>query len=259
VSAQDSGEERLPYIFPAATRIEPKMRNGGSRMRRMVAAMRAEPLAAIMIAAFSGGAGAAAVAPVISPFLYNVGIDYETFNTTDIPADLTAVTKNFALIRTYHDAAVGTIDPNKPQIDPGEQQVISYVTSHTNGSHPIQLIMGTNNNALAQGGLRHPWSAGLMTTRTYTDQWVQMVIAAFGGVDNANQHLKSILLGNELDMNGPPPDDPSFPAYYQNWIPQSFDNLAASLSAARLDGIPISTTIANYPMGFPPPAPRRPI
>jgi hypothetical protein len=97
-----------------------------------------------------------------------------------------------------------------------------------------------------------------MTTRTYTDQWVQMVIAAFGGVDNAGQHLKAVLLGNELDANGPPPGDPSFLAYYQSWIPQSFDNLAASLSAAGLDGIPVSTTIANYPMGFPPPAPPPP-
>ena len=220
--------------------------------------MRTEALALIMLAAFSGGAGAAAVAPVVSPFLYNVGIDYETFNTTDIPADLTAVTQNFALIRTYHDAAVGTIDPNNPQIDPGEQQVIIYVTSHTSGNHPIQLVTGTNNNALAQGGVGRPWSGGLMTTKTYTDQWVQMVIAAFGGVDNAKQHLKAVLLGNEVDANGPPPSDPSFPAYYQSWIPQSFDNLAASLNAAGLDGILISTTIANYPMGFPPPAPSLP-
>jgi hypothetical protein len=169
VSAQDSGEERLPYIFPAGDADRTEDERWWVENATDVCRYAGRTLGRNYDAAFSGGAGAAAVAPVISPFLYNVGIDYETFNTTDIPADLTAVTKNFALIRTYHDAAVGTIDPNKPQIDPGEQQVISYVTSHTNGSHPIQLIMGTNNNALAQGGgSGHPWSAGLMTTRTYT-------------------------------------------------------------------------------------------
>ena len=212
-------------------------------------------LALIMIAVFSGIADAAtAVAPVVSPFMYNVGIDYETFNTTAISADLTAVTKNFALIRTYHDAAVGTGHPDIPQIDPGEAQVISYVASHS----PIQLVMGTNNNALAQGGYGQPWSAGLMTNRRYTDQWVQMVIRAFGSVDKTKQHLRSVLLGNEIDANGPPPTDRSFSDYYQRWIPQSFDNLKASLSGAGLAGIPISTTIANYPMGYPPPAPPPP-
>lgn len=212
-------------------------------------------LALIVIAAFAGTADAeTAVAPVVSPFKYNVGIDYETFNTTNIPADLTAVTKNFSLIRTYHDAAVGTVNPNIPQIDPGEAQVISYVASHS----PIQLVMGTNNNALAQGGYGTPWSAGLMTDKSYTDKWVQMVIRAFGSVDKTKQGLKSILLGNEIDANGPPPTHPSFRDYYQKWIPQSFDNLKASLSAAGLGGIPISTTIANYPMGYPPPKPPPP-
>ena len=214
------------------------------------AAVAVGTLALIIIAAFAGTADAAtAVSPVVSPFMYNVGIDYETFNTTAIPADLTAVTKNFALIRTYHDAAVGTGHPNIPQIDPGEAQVISYVASHS----PIQLVMGTNNNALAQGGYGQPWSAGLMTNKSYTDKWVQMVIRAFGSVDKTKQGLRSILLGNEIDANGPPPTDASFRDYYQKWIPQSFDNLKASLSAAGLASIPISTTIANYPMGYPPP------
>jgi hypothetical protein len=189
-----------------------------------------------------------------SPFMYNVGIDYETFNTTAIRDDLTAITENFALIRTYHDAAVGTGHPDIPQIDPGQEQVIKYVASNS----PIQLVLGTNNNALAQGGYGQPWSAGLMTKRSYTDQWVQMVIRAFGGVDKAKRHLRSILLGNEIDANGPPPGDRSFADYYQKWIPESFDNLKASLGAAGLDSISISTTIANYPMGYPPPTPPPP-
>lgn len=212
-------------------------------------------LALTIIAVLSGIAHAAtAVAPVVSPFTYNVGINYETFNTTNIPADLAAITKNFSLIRTYHDAAVGTINPEIPQIDPGEKQVITYVTSH--GS--IQLVMGTNNNALANGGYGQPWSPGLMTKRSYTDQWVKIVIGAFGGVDKVKKQLRSILLGNEIDANGPPPNDRNFNDYYRRWIPQSFDNLKASLSAAGLESIPISTTIANYPMGYPPPKPPPP-
>jgi hypothetical protein len=219
------------------------------------AAVAVGTLALIIIAVLAGIAGAAtAVAPVVSPFKYNVGIDYETFNTNAIPADLTAVTKNFSLIRTYHDAAVGTGQPNIPRIDPGEAQVISYVASHS----PIELVMGTNNNALAQGGYGQPWSAGLMTSRSYTDQWVQMVIRAFGGVDKTKRGLRSILLGNEIDANGPPPTEQRFRDYYQKWIPQSFDNLKASLNAAGLDSIPISTTNANYPMGYPPPKPPPP-
>ena len=189
------------------------------------------------------------IAPVVSPFAYDVGIDYETFNTTNISADLTAITQDFGLIRTYHDAAVGTSDPNMPQIDPGEAQVITFVVSHSTSASEIQLVMGTNNNALANGGYGSPWSAGLMNTRRYTDLWVTMVINAFGGVTATQRLLKGVLLGNELDANGPPPTDASFDNYYQHWIPDSFNNLKASLSAAGLGGIPISTTIANYPLG----------
>jgi hypothetical protein len=228
---------------------------GGSSRRSDSTSLAIGTAAAIIIAAFSSQAAAVTpVAPVVSPFSYNVGIDYETFNTNTIPADLIAIIKNFSLIRTYHDAAVGTNRPNIPQIDPGEAQVISFVAAR-NG---IELVMGTNNNALAQGGFGQPWSAGLMTSKSYTDQWVQMVIGAFGGVDQAKQHLKGVLLGNEIDANGPPPTDRSFKDYYQKWIPQSFDNLKASLSAAGLGDILISTTIANYPMGYPPPKPPPP-
>jgi hypothetical protein len=213
------------------------------------AAAAAGILALITISAFARVAEATTAVPVVSPFRYSVGVDYETFNTTNIAADLTAVTQNFALIRTYHDAAVGTSNPEIPLIDPGEAQVITYVTSRSNGGRQIQLVMGTNNNALAQGGFGQPWSAGLMTSTSYTNQWVQMVIGAFGGVDQVKQHLKGILLGNELDANGPPPGDPSFNSYYQSWIPDSFDNLKASLKAQGLENISISTTIANYPLG----------
>jgi hypothetical protein len=101
VSAQDSGEERLPYIFPAGDADRTEDERWWVENATDVCRYAGRTLGRNYDAAFSGGAGAAAVAPVISPFLYNVGIDYETFNTTDIPADLTAVTKNFALIRTY--------------------------------------------------------------------------------------------------------------------------------------------------------------
>jgi exo-beta-1,3-glucanase (GH17 family) len=228
-----------------------KLQSGLSSISALIlsAAAAAVGLGLIVIAMFSSVAGATALAPVVSPFAYDAGIDYETFNTTNISADLTAVTQNFGLIRTYHDAAVGTSNPSIPQIDPGEAQVISYVASHRIGGGDIQLVMGTNNNALANGGFGSPWSPGLMTSKSYTDLWVAMVINAFGGVDATKRYLKGVLLGNELDANGPPPTDASFANYYQKWIPESFDNLKASLSAAGLDGVPISTTIANYPLG----------
>jgi Ca2+-binding RTX toxin-like protein len=186
--------------------------------------------------------------PINTPFKYNVGINYESWengrNGYSITADLDQITEYFGLIKTYHDVAVGTSNPNNPIIDPTQQQVISYVANTAD----VELVMGTLNNALWQGGFGQPWQPGLMTSSTYTDKWVVMIRDAFGGIAETQAHLKMILLGNEIDQNGPPPTDPSFGAY-QGWIKQSFDNLAASLKKYGLWSIPVSTTIANYGPG----------
>ena len=43
--------------------------------------------------------------PANSPFNYNLGINYDAWNPgTTISADLTQITKDFKLIKTYHDA-----------------------------------------------------------------------------------------------------------------------------------------------------------
>lgn len=183
--------------------------------------------------------------PAATPFNFNIGINYESWSGGrtgyDISADLDQITRYFKLIKTFHDAAVGTANPAEPIIDPTQQQVISYVVAHPG----LELVMGTNNNALAAGGYGTPWSAGLMTSSTYTDQWVQMIISSFGSKDAVKAQLSMILLGNEVDANGPPLSDPAF-ANYQTWINQSFSNLKASLASAGLGSIPVSTTIANY-------------
>ncbi len=184
--------------------------------------------------------------PSKSPFAYNVGVNYESWEVGrvgySISADLDQISQNFKLVRTYHDAAVGTSDPTTPVIDDTQLQVIQWMVANPG----MELVMGTNNSALAQGGYGSPWTAGLMTSSAYTDAWVEMLISAYGSVANVRANLKAILLGNELDMNGPPPDDPDFDAYVDTWIPQAFDNLKASLAAAGLGSIPVSTTIANY-------------
>ncbi len=184
--------------------------------------------------------------PKYSPFAYNVGVNYESWEVGrtgySIKADLNQISDNFKLVRTYHDAAVGTSDPTTPTIDGTQLTVIQWMVAHPG----MELVMGTNNNALAQGGFGAPWSAGLMTSKAYTDAWVQMLITAYGSVGNVKANLKAILLGNELDMNGPPPTDANFDAYVNTWIPAAFDNLQASMKAAGLGSIPISTTIANY-------------
>ncbi len=186
--------------------------------------------------------------PAKAPFSYNIGINYETWMNGrtgySIQKDLDQITKYFGLIKTYHDAAVGTPNPTIPQIEPTEQAVISYVAKTSN----LQLVMGTNANALAQGGFGTAWSAGLMTTSAYTDKWVQMVTNAFGSKQAVLSHLKMIQLGNEIDANGPPPNDASFNSY-KTWITQSFENLKGSLQKAGLGSIPVSTTIANYGPG----------
>lgn len=187
--------------------------------------------------------------PAKTPFGYNVGVNYESWEVGrtgySIEADLNQIYQNFHLIRTYHDAAVGAGDPTTPTIDSTQAAVIDWIVDHPGA----ELVMGTNNNALAQGGFGKPWSAGLMTSRTYTDAWVKMLIDAFGSVAKVKIGLKAILLGNEIDANGPPPTDGSFDDYVNTWIPQSFDNLKASLAAAGLGSIPVTTTIANYGAG----------
>ena len=184
--------------------------------------------------------------PTYSPFAYNVGVNYESWEVGrtgySIKADLDQIAENFKLVRTYHDSESGTT----PIMDGTQLEVIQWMIKNPG----MELVMGTNNGALAQGGYGSPWSAGLMTTKTYTDAWVQMLIDAYGGkkdgVANILANIKAILLGNELDMNGPPPTDPDFNDYVNVWIPAAFDNLKASLSEAGLGSIPISTTIANY-------------
>jgi len=184
--------------------------------------------------------------PSQTPFNFNAGINYESWtdgrDNRSIPKDLDQITQYFKLIKTFHAAAVGTSDPTQPEIDPTQQQVITYVTNHGG----VELVMGTQNAALAAGGFGQPWAPGYMTSKAYTDAWVDMLVDSFGSVADVKKHLKAILLGNEIDANGPPPTDPDFNTYWQTWIPQSFDNLKASLANAGLGAIPVSTTIANY-------------
>ncbi len=188
--------------------------------------------------------------PKDSPYNYSIGVNYESWEEGrsgySIKADLDQITQYFKLVKTYHAAAVGTADPTAPIIDPTQAQVIDYVV----GTPDVELVMGTANSALAQGGFGTPWTPGLMTDKAYTDAWVQMLVDSFGSTAMVGKHLRGILLGNEIDANGPPPTDPNFDAYL-GWIKQSFDNLQASLEAAGLGSIPVSTTIANYPLNDP--------
>ena len=186
------------------------------------------------------------IVPANTPFEYNLGVNYETWENgrtgRSISADLDQIGQYFKLVRTYHDAAVGVPVGSPPVIDPTQAAAISYIVAHPG----MQIVTGTNNNAVANGGFGSPWTAGLMTSSTYTDQWVQMIIGAFGSVANVEASLAVIQIGNELDANGPPPSDPAFPSY-QGWINSAFTNLTTSLANAGLGSIPISTTIANYP------------
>ncbi|MEQ8654390.1 MAG: calcium-binding protein [Kiloniellales bacterium] len=197
----------------------------------------------------AAAAGTAPLIPKNTPFNYNVGVNYESWEAGrtgySITQDLKQITKNFNLIKTFHDAAVGTANPKNPQIDPTQQEVITYVRKTTD----VELVMGTNTNALAELNANGTWKAGLMNSKAYTDKWVEMVIDAFGSKTQVKQHLKTILLGNEIDQNGPPPGNAKFDAYYKQWIPNAFDNLKASLNKAGLGGIPVSTTLANYGPG----------
>lgn len=184
--------------------------------------------------------------PAQTPFAYNVGVNYESWEVGrtgySISADLDQIAENFHLIRTYHAAAVGTTDPTTPSMDPTQSQVIDWIVKNPGN----ELVMGTNNSALAISGAGSTWTAGLMTSSAYTDLWVKMLIADFGSVAKVKIGLKAIELGNEIDQHGPPPTSASFSDYVDTWIPAAFDNLKASMAKYGLDSIPITTTIANY-------------
>ena len=160
-------------------------------------------------------AAADPLVPAKTPFGYNVGVNYESWEVGrtgySIAADLDQIYDDFRLIRTYHD----TLGPT-PVIDDTQAQVIDWVVDHPG----VELVMGTNNSALAQGGDGDPWSAGLMTTRAYTDAWVTMLIDAFGSVAKVKIGLKAILLGNEVDAAGLPPGSADFDSYVNSWIPE---------------------------------------
>ena len=180
--------------------------------------------------------------PARTPFNYNLGINYETWvngrTGRSITADLDAITRNFGLIKTFHDVA----NPGgaNPVIDPDQLQVIRYVAQSKN----LQLVMGTYTSALAQGGYGSPWSGpGSMTSAAYTDKWVQMLITSFGSKQAVKDHLQMILLGNEVDQADNHPPDVNT---YMGWFRSAFDNLSASLKKAGLGSIPVSTTIAAY-------------
>jgi hypothetical protein len=186
--------------------------------------------------------------PISTPFTYNVGINYESWTAGRgnrvIADDLDTISKYFRLIKTFHCEAVGT---TQVLMDPTQQEVIDYILAHPEKS--LELALGTSNAVLASGGFGTPWVAGLMTTRTYTDQWVQMLISSFQNIENVKKYVRVILLGNEVDANGPPTSESLFTTYYTQWIPQAFNNLKASLSDAGLGQIPVTTIIANYPLG----------
>ncbi len=177
------------------------------------------------------------------PFNYNLGINYETWVNgrigRDITADLNAITKNFGLIKTFHDVA----NPGgaNPVIDPDQQKVIKYVAKSAN----LQLVMGTYTSALAKGGYGgEPWSGpGSMTDPAYTDKWVQMLVKSFGSKQAVKDHLTMILLGNEVDQASNHPPNVS---QYMGWFRSAFDNLSTSLKKAGLGSIAVSTTIAAY-------------
>jgi glycosyltransferase involved in cell wall biosynthesis len=182
--------------------------------------------------------------PAETPFNFNVGVNYETDVAgrigRSITADLNQITQYFGMIRTYSDVA----DPNSstPTIDPNEQQVISYITNTSD----VQLVIGTYQSALAQGGYGAPWSGpGFMTSQAYTDAWVQMIINSFGSVQAVKDHLSMIQLGNEVDQLYNHPDNVP-ESTYLTWFGEAFTNLEKSLQNAGLGSIPITTSIAAY-------------
>jgi hypothetical protein len=212
-----------------------------------------------VLVAASTPAGAAndPLVPAKTPFGYNVGINYETNvdgrTGRSISADLDQITQYFWLVRTYHDTA----DPNSttPTISPDENQVIQYALAHP----ALSLVMGTYNSALVLGNnttgnfCTSPsgtFSAGLMTSQTYTDAWVQMLIGAFGSASAVAHSVKTILLGNEVDFYNqfiPGPQDPAY-SNYLAWIESALSNMKSSLSNAGLGNIPVTVTLAFSPV-----------
>ena len=185
------------------------------------------------------------IVPAQSPFSYNVGINYDSWKEgrkgRNIYNDLDEIVKHFKLIKTYYGAGVGT---SNVVIDPTMDSVIKYVITHS--ADELELVMGTNESSLAYNHYGD-WKEGYMCTKAYTDEWVQVIINAFETKENMKKHLKAIMLGNEIDANGPSDTSIHFNDYYETWIPKAFDNLKASLADAGLQDIPVSTIIANYP------------
>lgn len=95
------------------------------------------------------------IVPPISPFSYNVGINYDSWtdgrNQRSIPADLDEVTKYFRLIKTFIVAGVGT---SEIVMDPDQKQVVDYIVAHQ--AEGLELAMGTNISSIAQGGYTLP-------------------------------------------------------------------------------------------------------
>lgn len=188
--------------------------------------------------------------PIHSPFSYNVGINYETYtagrNNRVINTDLDTITNHFKLIKTFHVAGVGTTEI---VMDPNQKILVDYLVN--NIDKELELAMGTNNSAITVGGYGKPYTPGLMTQQSYTDQWVEMVIESFGGRANMKKIVKVIFLGNEVDGAGPDITHTQYSDYYTKWIPNSFENLKRSLKNAGLENIPVTTIIANYPQTTP--------
>jgi hypothetical protein len=219
----------------------------------------------LLAASTPAGAANDPLVPAKTPLGYNVGVAYETNvdgrTGRSISADLDQITQYFWLVRTYHDTA----DPNSttPTISLDENQVIQYALAHP----ALSLVMGTYNSALVLGNnttgnictsRSGTFSAGLMTSKTYTDAWVQMLIGAFGGNASAVAHsVKTILLGNEVDFPGqfvPGPQDPAY-SNYLTWIESAFSNMKSSLSSAGLGNIPVTVTLAFSPVSGSTPCP----
>jgi hypothetical protein len=187
--------------------------------------------------------------PTKTPFNFNLGINYATqeYGRTgrSITADLDQITQYFGLIRTYQDVQDPTSSSN-PTINLNEQQVINYIVDPSHAPN-LQVAMGTWTSAVTSGGFGQAWAAGFMTSQTYTDAWVQMIITSFGSVQAVKDHLPMILLGNEIDQTyNFDSTNSTTTQTYIGWVEQSFNNLKTSLANAGLGSIPISTTIAAY-------------
>lgn len=182
--------------------------------------------------------------PPASPFSYNIGINYETWNRSNIPADLDNITKYFKLIHIYHDSE----DNTYRNLDISTVNFINYVTA--NPGKGIEISLGTNNNAVSiwvwkNGKPTDVYNPGSMNDPALAKQWVTTMLSTFGGKDNFLKYVKTITLGNELDQNGPPPTSKYFNDYVNTWVLSSFGNLKQALANQGLGSIPITISIAN--------------